>query len=116
MWYIGRLGPCTSALDVMTKNLSKPATVFLAAPNSAFFSAPFYGTYLQTRIINFDPQFKGDPDFLVYFTVSPEPLLYIGKYQKPLPEAASSGYKEVVALDNCKIFANPKLFNDAANR
>ncbi len=108
-WYIGRLGPTTSTLDAMTQSLSRRATIYLVAPSNQFFSAPFYGQYLQTKIINFDKEFQGDPDFLVYLTISPEPLTYIGKYRKTLSEAAASEYKEVFSSPNGRIFAHPRL-------
>ena len=109
-WYIGRLGPCTSALDVMTRSLPRRSTVFLAAPVGQFLSAPFYGRFLQSQIINFDPQFTGDPDFLVYLTISSDPLAYVGKYRKTLSEAESSDYKEVFYHSQGRIFAHPRLF------
>lgn len=108
-WYIGRLGPTTSALDVMTQSLSRRATIYLAAPSNQFFSAPFYGRFLQTKIINFDKEFQGDPDFLVYLTISPEPLTYIGKYRKTLSEAIVSEYKEVFSSPDGRIFAHPSI-------
>jgi len=106
----GRLRLSASILDVMTQSLPRGATIFLAAPSREFFSAPFYGRFLQTRIVNFDPQFIGDPDFLVYLTISSDPLIYIGKYQKTLSEAISSEYKEVFSGPYGRIFVHPRLF------
>jgi len=111
-WYVGRLGPCASILDTLTQSLPRRATVYLAAPAGEFFSAPFYGSFLQTQIVNFDPQFKGDPDFLVYLTISPEPLVYIGNFRKTLPEAIFSGYKVIFSrAPYGTILANPRVLS-----
>lgn len=108
-WYVGQLGPCTSVLDILTRSLQRKSTIFLAAPGGQFFSAPFYGRFLQTRIVNFDPQFTGDPDFLVYLTISSDPLIYLGKYRKTLAEAISSEYKVVLSGPHGIIFVHPRL-------
>ena len=113
IWYEGRLGPITSALDEMTQSLHRPATVFLASCEP-FFSAPFYGRFLQTRIINFDPDFEGDPDFFVYVTISSGKLVYVGNYQKTPQEAMSSGYIKVFEDRSGIIFANPRIVNNAS--
>ncbi|MFH0754466.1 MAG: glycosyltransferase family 39 protein, partial [Candidatus Omnitrophota bacterium] len=108
VWYEGRLGPIASALDEMTQSLHRPATVFLAS-SEPFFSAPFYGRFLQTRIINFDAEFKGDPDFLVYVTISNDPLVYVGKYRKTWEEAESCEYRKVFSDRSGMIFAARSL-------
>jgi len=109
-WYVQGIGPCAAIVDALTRKMSRQASVFLAAPDAPFISAPFYGRNLQTKIINFDPAFKGDPDFLVYLTLSDDPLLYIGPYRKTLPEAFSSGYKRIYTSNAGIVFAHPRLF------
>ena len=109
-WYVRRLGPCASALDVMTQSLSRRATIFLVATSEQFLSAPFYGRFLQTQIINFYPQFKGDPDFLVYLTTFADSPVWIGSYRKTLSEAISTEYKEVFSSPDGRIFAHHRLF------
>ena len=111
-WYIKRLASSASILDVMTQSLHRQATVFLAAPWGEFFSAPYYGRFLQAKIINFDDHFKGEPDFLVYLTVSPEPLVYVGKYHKTFQEAMHSEYKQVFSCLYGHIFVHPRVFQN----
>ncbi|HOW35756.1 MAG TPA: hypothetical protein PL155_05020 [Candidatus Omnitrophota bacterium] len=107
--YVGFVGSYPGILDIMTQSLPRGSTIFLAVSGGHSFSAPFYGRFLQARIVNFDPRFEGDPDFLVYYTISPEPLTYIGKYRKTLTEAVSSEYREVFSGPGGRIFAHPRV-------
>ncbi|MBF0620238.1 MAG: hypothetical protein HQL19_08740 [Candidatus Omnitrophica bacterium] len=106
--YVVGLGPIAAALDEMTRSLHRPSTIFLAF-SEPFYTAPFYGRFLQTHIVNFDPDFKGEPDFLVYVLTSSDEFLYVGSYKKTLPEARVSKYLKVYESDSGIIFAHPRI-------
>lgn len=105
-------------LDYLTRRGSG-WDVYMAADWRVFVTAPLFGSDLQNRVWNFQPQPKGLPDALVFHSgpdSDPENLFYVGGRISPRQVRLDGGYELISLSPPAELWVRREALSDPAVR
>jgi hypothetical protein len=113
-WDLPSLSRAWAPLDYLTRS-GRGWSVYMACGWSVFWTAPSYGSRLQNRIWNFEPQPAEPPDaFLFHYDRRGRPLYYVGRRITPDEVLRDGRYALVAQTRYTTLWVDRRLLDDPA--